>query len=320
MQLCTNPGRGGVSIISFAGSTRELSRIDELVGKNELRAGDLVYGWLKDRNGHKLDEVLLSAPDNATRILTGHGGTANTLALLAFFREMGFVEKSGVSPDTPTKEANFSDSGLSEILPLCQTEAQVAVILSEFNNPAPDYMRIANALKMRKIALIGAPNCGKSSLMNLLCDQQRALVSEVAGTTLDHVVHHADIGGFYCQLCDTAGFRGNTGAIESTAIERSQELIKDAEVIIHLFDQSRPLSEEDQLALALLAGKEVIAVINKAEEPDNLTPSLEKFPLISSYLAENKVLPISCHRTEGIELVQKQLIEKLGGALLTLCL
>ncbi|MCK9372771.1 MAG: tRNA uridine-5-carboxymethylaminomethyl(34) synthesis GTPase MnmE [Sulfuricurvum sp.] len=122
-----------------------------------------------------------------------------------------------------------------------------------------------------RVAIIGKPNVGKSSLLNALLDYERAIVSDIAGTTRDTIEEQVRIGSHLIRLVDTAGIRAAHDEIERIGIERSIAAIEGADVVIALFDASRTLDEEDQAILALIERykeqKPFITVLNKSDLP-----------------------------------------------------
>jgi len=119
-----------------------------------------------------------------------------------------------------------------------------------------------------KVAIIGKPNVGKSSLLNALLSYDRAIVSDIAGTTRDTIEEQVRIGSHIIRLIDTAGIRDSLDTIEKIGIERSLSSIEDADIIIALFDGSRVFDEEDENILAILEKyneKYAIVAINKSD-------------------------------------------------------
>lgn len=118
--------------------------------------------------------------------------------------------------------------------------------------------------------ICGKPNTGKSTLLNLLCGEDRAIVTSTAGTTRDVITETVAVGDVLLRLCDTAGIRETTDEIEKMGVDRSLSALERAELILAVFDGSRPLDEEDARLLSLLRGKtrqgcEIIAVVNKSD-------------------------------------------------------
>jgi len=119
-----------------------------------------------------------------------------------------------------------------------------------------------------KVAIVGKPNVGKSSLLNALLNYDRAIVSEIAGTTRDTIEEEVRIGTHIIRLVDTAGIRASNDTIEKIGIERSLSSIEDADIIIALFDYSRVEDEEDEKILSLLENvrdKHIIVALNKSD-------------------------------------------------------
>ena len=119
-----------------------------------------------------------------------------------------------------------------------------------------------------KVAIIGKPNVGKSSLLNALLSYDRAIVSEIAGTTRDTIEEQVRIGSHIIRLVDTAGIRESEDTIEKIGIKRSLSSVEDADVIIALFDASRVFDEEDVKILSILDAledKHIIVAVNKSD-------------------------------------------------------
>lgn len=125
-----------------------------------------------------------------------------------------------------------------------------------------------------KVAIIGKPNVGKSSLLNALLSYDRAIVSEIAGTTRDTIEEQVHIGSHIIRLVDTAGIRDSEDAIEKIGIERSLSSLNDADVVIVLFDSSRVFDHEDDKIIKLLEtvqDKHIIVALNKSDLENKFT-------------------------------------------------
>jgi tRNA modification GTPase len=119
-----------------------------------------------------------------------------------------------------------------------------------------------------RVAIVGKPNVGKSSLLNGLLSYERAIVSDIAGTTRDTIEEQVRIGSHIIRLIDTAGIRDARDSIEKIGVERSLESIADADVVIALFDASRAFDEEDKRIVEILnsiENKEIMVAINKSD-------------------------------------------------------
>ncbi len=183
-----------------------------------------------------------------------------------------------------------------------------------------------------KVAIIGKPNVGKSSLLNALLSYERAIVSDIAGTTRDTIEEQVRIGSHIIRLVDTAGIRNSEDTIEKIGIERSEQSAEDADVIIALFDGSRPLDDEDARIISMIEDakdKHVIVAINKSDLPAvldrnqltafnpievsakmgfaRLTEALEK--LLDSIGEGEELMLISARQIEAVEAAKRAIIE-----------
>ncbi|AFK85573.1 MULTISPECIES: tRNA uridine-5-carboxymethylaminomethyl(34) synthesis GTPase MnmE [Thermoanaerobacterium] len=116
-------------------------------------------------------------------------------------------------------------------------------------------------------AIIGKPNVGKSSLLNALLNENRAIVTDVPGTTRDIIEEHLSIKGIPINLIDTAGIRQTDEIVEKIGVERSREAIDKADLIIFVFDNSRPIEKDDYEILKLIENKKVLYILNKIDLP-----------------------------------------------------
>jgi tRNA modification GTPase len=130
-----------------------------------------------------------------------------------------------------------------------------------------------------RVAIVGKPNVGKSSLLNAMLSYERAIVSDVAGTTRDTIEEQIRIGSHIVRIIDTAGIRQTVDRVERIGVERSLASLEEAEIVIALFDASRPWESEDERILERiqsLEGREIIVALNKTDLPRRLEePRLE---------------------------------------------
>lgn len=116
-----------------------------------------------------------------------------------------------------------------------------------------------------RVCLVGAPNVGKSSLMNALLDTERAIVSPIAGTTRDIVHEEMRLHGIHMRLTDTAGIRASTEIIEQEGIRRSHKALKEADLVLFVLDCTRGIQEEERQIIASLPISTTIAIWNKCD-------------------------------------------------------
>lgn len=147
-----------------------------------------------------------------------------------------------------------------------------------------------------KTAIIGKPNAGKSSLLNAILKEDRAIVTEYAGTTRDTIEEFVNIEGIPLKLIDTAGIRDAKDEVEKIGIAKSKEIANDADLVIAIFDSSKELTEEDIEILNIIKNKKSIILLNKADLNSVLTEKDDVFKNIT----EN-ILKISALNGEGLE-------------------
>ena len=148
-----------------------------------------------------------------------------------------------------------------------------------------------------KTAIIGKPNAGKSSLLNAILKEDRAIVTEFEGTTRDTIEEFVNIEGIPLKLIDTAGIRDAKDEVEKIGIAKSKEIAKNADLIIAIFDSSKELTEEDIEILNIIKNKKAIILLNKSDlnsvlnENDNrlknITNNILKISALNGYGLEN---------------------------------
>ncbi len=157
-----------------------------------------------------------------------------------------------------------------------------------------DSFRIGNALKRGiPVAIIGKPNAGKSSLLNAILGDERAIVSDTPGTTRDTVEETLTIGSLTFRFIDTAGLRDSTDTVESLGIERSLRALADADVALYIHDGTTPFNPADLDGLDT-TGKHLIRLCNKADKPTCVVP--------------DGFMPLSAKCGDGIESLKQAML------------
>ena len=148
-------------------------------------------------------------------------------------------------------------------------------------------------------AILGAPNAGKSSLLNALAGFDRVIVTDIPGTTRDAVEQTVTLGRHLLRLLDTAGIRDTSDTVEHLGVERSFQAAQSCQLAFFVVDGSKPLTPEDEAAMdAALQAPEAIAILNKQDLPCVIDPSELPF----SY-----VIPVSCAKQDGLDLLEQAL-------------
>lgn len=152
-----------------------------------------------------------------------------------------------------------------------------------------------------KTVILGKPNAGKSSLLNVLLGEERAIVTEIEGTTRDVLEEQLQLGDLSLSLLDTAGIRSTEDVVEQIGVERARKQAEDADLILYVADSSRPLDESDEEILELLKGKNALVLLNKSD----LNPVLT-FEMMQSK-TEHKILMISAKEEQGIHELEEEI-------------
>ncbi len=153
-----------------------------------------------------------------------------------------------------------------------------------------------------KTAIIGKPNAGKSSLLNRILKEDRAIVTEFEGTTRDTIEEYVNINGIPLQLIDTAGIRDAKDEVEKIGITKAKEIAQNADLIIAIFDASKELSQEDKEILNIIKGKKVIILLNKIDLQSKIKMENELFKTVT-----NSIIEISALKNIGIDKVYDEI-------------
>lgn len=158
---------------------------------------------------------------------------------------------------------NFTEDG--EDLPVSDITAYIKTAKAKID----DLASTSNKGKLVKdginTTIVGKPNVGKSSLLNVLLDENRAIVTDIPGTTRDLITEYISLGDFTLKINDTAGIRDTDDLVEKIGVDKSIELIDESDLILAIFDMSRDFDEEDEKILGLIRGKNAIIILNKAD-------------------------------------------------------
>jgi len=294
--------------ISCHGSSYIQQKIVELLiskGARLARPGEFTLRAFLNR---KFD---LSQAEAVADLISASSQTAHNLAMDQM--RGGFSRKIG---DLRTRLLDFAS--LIELeLDFSQEDVEFAdrkalkklleEIKSEITNLASSFS-YGNVLKTGiPVAIIGKPNVGKSTLLNAILNEERAIVSEIPGTTRDTIEDTIVVHNYAFRFIDTAGLRHSTDAIESEGIERTYEKIRQAKIVLYLFEANAltpwpPLLEERGKRGSGGEGGEVILVANKAD-------LLEETPAHLKELLEEHCIFISAKRKENINLILERLVE-----------
>lgn len=151
--------------------------------------------------------------------------------------------------------------------------------------------------------ILGKPNAGKSSLLNVLSGRERAIVTEIEGTTRDVLEEQIHLNGLNLNMIDTAGIRQTEDVVEKIGVEKAREYAESADLIIYVADASRKLDENDREIAQIIAGKKVVVLLNKSD----LEPVLTREELRTFLEDEFPVIEVSAKEEKGIRELEQQL-------------
>ncbi len=123
-----------------------------------------------------------------------------------------------------------------------------------------------------KTVIVGKPNAGKSSLLNILAGEEKAIVTDIAGTTRDALEENINIGGISLRMIDTAGIRSTEDIIEKIGVEKAKKYVEDADLIVYVVDSSVPLDENDFEIMKLIENKKSVILFNKSDLDADISP------------------------------------------------
>ena len=152
--------------------------------------------------------------------------------------------------------------------------------------------------------IIGKPNVGKSSLLNALLKESRAIVTDIPGTTRDIIEEQLNIRGILLRLMDTAGIRETVDVVEKIGVERTKAFFNTAELVIFVLDASRELTSEDIEIMSLLEDKKVLVIVNKTDLP--IMIDLEK---VEAMLKNKSLIKVSLVENIGLEQIEDAIVD-----------
>lgn len=206
-----------------------------------------------------------------------------------------------------TVNIDYPDEDIEEL-----TYDQLIEDLSRISGEIEELLKSAETGRIMQeglaISIIGKPNVGKSSLMNTLLGESRAIVTEIAGTTRDIIEEHLSIRGIPVKLTDTAGIRKTSDIIEKIGIEKSKESFNQADLVIFILDLSRALDQEDIEIMALLNPEKSIVIFNKNDLSRNLDESA-----VRKLLPGAVIIEASMETGEGIREIEDQIESMVYG-------
>ncbi|MDO5540537.1 MAG: tRNA uridine-5-carboxymethylaminomethyl(34) synthesis GTPase MnmE [Eubacteriales bacterium] len=150
-----------------------------------------------------------------------------------------------------------------------------------------------------KTVIVGKPNAGKSSLLNLLLGEERAIVTDIAGTTRDTLEEQITIHGISLNIIDTAGIRDTSDTVEKIGVEKAKNYIQDADLILYVVDSATELDENDEQIIRMIENRKAIILLNKIDLESVTTEEMMKEKI------DKPVIPVSAKEEAGLEVLEK---------------
>ncbi|MBC8015263.1 MAG: tRNA uridine-5-carboxymethylaminomethyl(34) synthesis GTPase MnmE [Sporomusaceae bacterium] len=243
-------------------------------------------------------EIIRAKTDASLRMALGHLGGALSEKIRSMRHEiLGMIANLEATIDFPEED----------IEELTAQEVKIAVtsVLVEMDHLLATKETGRILREGLETVIIGKPNVGKSSLLNALLKEKRAIVTEVPGTTRDSIEEFVNIQGIPLKIVDTAGIRETEDIVEKLGVEKTREFIATADLILVLLDASVPLSEEDREVLTLLPGREAIILINKSD-----LPVLLNMDEVHTYVSDQQIINLSVLESKGLAELEQVIIDK----------
>ena len=207
--------------------------------------------------------------------------------------------------------ANQIKTGLSETLKQWQADIE-KIGLDRIKTEAKEILRRSQTAKLIifgcKTAITGPPNSGKSTLLNCLCGRQKAIVTNISGTTRDYITGQCQIGPLYLELIDTAGLdsKKTFGVLEKSSQQKSLRILEDADLVLVVLDNSQNSRKIDDILLEKIKNKKIITIFNKYDLPNRLNSN--KLPQILA-----KKIKISAKFAKNIDEIAEK-IQQITGS------
>lgn len=284
--------------ISCHGGIYNTNRVLEVILKNGARMAEpgeyskraFLNGRIDLAQSEAIMDIISSSNELALKASI-HSLRKGTTNLIKALREklLDLIAKIEVNIDYP----EYDDA-------VVMTDEIIEPVVKDLITEMKDILKHSRlgvmAVNGVKTAIVGRPNVGKSSLLNMLLEEDKAIVTDIAGTTRDIIEGELTLGNVTLKLVDTAGIRKSTDVVEKIGIERSKKAIDECEVCLLVLDSSHPLEEEDKELLKLTESKQRIIIFNKTDLPRKINLDIPH-------------IDISALHSEGIALLETALLD-----------
>ena len=255
-----------------------------LNGRIDLSQAESVIDVIYSKNDFALKSSLSQLSGSVSEKIRDIRGTV--------LHEIAFIESALDDPE------HISLEGYPE---------QLSEIVSDVADKIEKLLANSDNGKMLKegisTVIVGKPNAGKSSLLNTLVGEEKAIVTDIAGTTRDVLEEQINLNGVLLNVIDTAGIRDTEDVVEKIGVERAKKYLKDADLVIYVVDTSTALDENDAEIMELLRDRHVIILLNKSD--------LEQITTVEDVRKhlDKTMIPISAKEQTGIDALEKEIKE-----------
>ncbi len=253
-----------------------------LNGRLDLSQAEAVMDVIQSKNQHALN--------NSIRQLKGSVKQKITEIRQKILYETAYIEAALDDPEHMSLDG-FDDR-------LLDTVEEQKDRIEQLLSTSEDGKMIQEGIRT---VIVGKPNAGKSSLLNVLLGEERAIVTEIAGTTRDTLEEYIHMGGVTLRLVDTAGIRQTSDLVESIGVDKALNQAEQADLILYVADASVPLDESDYQIMDMITGKQAIIILNKSDLPEKVSArELER-------LTGKQVITVSAKEETGLEELKSQI-------------
>ena len=253
-----------------------------LNGRLDLSQAEAVMDVIQSKNQHALN--------NSIRQLKGSVKQKITEIRQKILYETAYIEAALDDPEHMSLDG-FDDR-------LLDTVEEQKDRIEQLLSTSEDGKMIQEGIRT---VIVGKPNAGKSSLLNVLLGEERAIVTEIAGTTRDTLEEYIHMGGVTLRLVDTAGIRQTSDLVESIGVDKALNQAEQADLVLYVADASVPLDESDYQIMDMITGKQAIIILNKSDLPEKVSArELER-------LTGKQVITVSAKEETGLEELKSQI-------------
>ncbi|MGL4330927.1 MAG: tRNA uridine-5-carboxymethylaminomethyl(34) synthesis GTPase MnmE [Clostridium sp.] len=219
-----------------------------LNGRIDLSQAEAVIDIIRAKTDLAMKSALLQSTGSLSQEISKlNGYLLNVLALIEY--AVDFTEDDEEVDETiPVRVAEDLENAINNMKVLLKTAEEGKIIREGLS-----------------LAIVGKPNVGKSSLLNALLKEKRAIVTDIAGTTRDVIEEYINLDGIPVKIIDTAGIRETEDVVEKIGVERSLEKIEEADLVLLVLDSSRALDEEDKEIIEVVKNKKTVVLLNKID-------------------------------------------------------